>query len=177
MPTCSDRVTMLFVKFAPKDYTKVTTGPLDSQALVQQPRKAPPMGRALRILLGLVVIVYTVPFYFQVPMRLAVGAWLLVLGLIGIYSLIHIVVSRRIVAFGPISVPRHHFPLQGAPAAASSRGLLRAGVQLLLNKAGEILKPLKGRGGKLTWTGVDQAQRAQATAIGVKNRKPGIEAD
>ena len=46
-----------------------------------------------------------------------------------------------------------------------------------MNKAGEILKPLKGRGGKLTWTGVDQAQRAQATAIGVKNRKPGIEAD
>src|SRR5438067_13246192 len=60
---------------------------------------------------------------------------------------------------------------------ASSRCLLRAGVQLLLNKAGEVLKPLKGRGGKLTWTGVDQAQRAQATAIGVKNRKPGIEAD
>ena len=81
--------------------TKVTTGSLDSQALVQQPRKALPMGRALRILLGLVVIVYTVPVYFQVPMRLAVGAWLLVLGLIGIYSLIHIVVSRRIVAFGP----------------------------------------------------------------------------
>src|SRR5205807_7852729 len=41
--------------------------------------------------------------------------------------------------------------------ATSGRGLLRAGVQLLLNKAGEILKPLKGRGGKLTWTGVDQA--------------------
>ena len=100
MPTCSDRVTMLFVKFAPKDYTKVTTGPLDSQALVQQPRKAPPMGRALRILLGLALIVYTVPVYFQVPMRLAVGAWLLVFGLIGVYSLIHIVVSRRIVAFG-----------------------------------------------------------------------------
>src|SRR5438270_10764511 len=60
--------------------------------------------------------------------------------------------------------------------SGSSRGLLRAGVQLLLNKAGEILKPLKGRGGKLTWTGVDQAKRAQAATIGVKNRKPGIEA-
>ena len=58
------------------------------------------MGRALRILLGLVLIVYTVPVYFQVSMRLAVGAWLLVLGLIGVYSLIHIVLSRRIVAFG-----------------------------------------------------------------------------
>jgi hypothetical protein len=59
------------------------------------------MGRALRIVLGLVLIVYTLPVYFQVPMRLAVGAWLLLLGLIGIYSLIHIVVSRRIVASGP----------------------------------------------------------------------------
>ncbi len=85
----------------PPDYTKVTTASLDSQALVQQPRQAPPMGRALRILLGLVLIVYTVPVYFQVPMRLAVGAWLLLLGLIGIYSLIHIVMSRRIVALGP----------------------------------------------------------------------------
>ncbi len=56
--------------------------------------------------------------------------------------------------------PAINFLCEGAPAAASSRGLLRAGVQLLLNKAGEILKPLKGRGGKLTWTGVDQAQRA-----------------
>ena len=60
----------------------------------------------------------------------------------------------------PISVPRRQFPLRGSAGSASSRGLLRAGVQLLLNKAGEILKPLKGRGGKLTWTGVDQAQRA-----------------
>src|SRR5438132_5092087 len=67
----------------------------------EQPRKAPPMGRALRILLGLALIVYTVPVYFQVPIGFAVGAWLLVLGLIGVYSLIHIVVSRRLVAFGP----------------------------------------------------------------------------
>src|SRR4029453_14817517 len=59
----------------------------------------------------------------------------------------------------------------------SSRGLLRAGVHLLLNKAGGALNRFKGRGGKLTWTGVDQAQRAKATAIGVKNRKPGIKAD
>ncbi len=81
-------------------YTNVTTGSLDSQASVQQPSKALPMGRALRILLGLVLIVYMVPVYFQVPMGLAVGAWLLVLGLIGVNSLIHVVVSRRIVAFG-----------------------------------------------------------------------------
>ncbi len=85
----------------PQGYTKVSTGSLDPQAFLQEPRKAPPVGRALRIALGLMLMVYTVPVYVQVPMRLAAGAWLHVLGLIGVYSLIHIVVSRRIVAFGP----------------------------------------------------------------------------
>ena len=78
----------------------MTTGSLDSQALVQQPRKAPPMGRALRILLGLVLIAYVAPVYFQVPVRVAMVSLVLVLGLIGVYSLIHIVLSRRVVAFG-----------------------------------------------------------------------------
>jgi len=73
----------------------------DSQPLLQQRRKAPPIGRVLRILLGLVLIVYTVPVYFRVPVPVAVAALLLTLGLIGVYSVIHIVVSRRIVAFGP----------------------------------------------------------------------------
>ena len=84
-----------------QDHTKVTTGSLDSQALVQQSRKAPPMGRALRILLGLLLIVYTVPVYFRIPIRLAGGAWLLVLGLVGVYSLLHIVLSRHVVVFVP----------------------------------------------------------------------------
>jgi hypothetical protein len=81
-------------------YTDVTRDSLDSQTLLQS-RQAPPMGRVLRILLGLVLMVYVTPVYFQVPVRVAVGSLLLMLGLIGIYSLIHIVVSRRIVAFGP----------------------------------------------------------------------------
>jgi hypothetical protein len=59
------------------------------------------VGRVLRILLGLVLMVYVTPVYFQVPLRVAVGLLLLMLGLIGVYSLIHIVVSRRIVRFGP----------------------------------------------------------------------------
>ena len=80
---------------------KVTRDSLDSQTLLQQPRQAPPVGRALRILLGLVLMVYVAPVYFQVPARIAVGSLALMLGLIGVYSLIHIVVSRRIVAFGP----------------------------------------------------------------------------
>jgi hypothetical protein len=58
------------------------------------------VGRALRILLGLALMVYAVPTYFQVTVSLAVGALLLMLGLVGVYSLIHIVVSRRIVPFG-----------------------------------------------------------------------------
>jgi hypothetical protein len=79
----------------------VTRSSLDSQALLQQPRQAPPVGRVLRTLLGLVLMVYVAPVYFQVPVRVAIGSLLLILGLIGVYSLIHIVVSRRIVAFGP----------------------------------------------------------------------------
>ena len=76
---------------------KVTKGSLDSQALLQQPRNVPPIGRALRILLGLVLMAYVAPFYLQVGARIAVGSFLL----IGVYSLIHIVVSRGIVVFRP----------------------------------------------------------------------------
>ncbi len=88
------------------DPTEVTKGSPDTQVLLQQSRQTPPVGRALvgralRLLLGLVLMVYVTPVYFQVPVRVAVGSLLLMLGLIGIYSLIHIVVSRRIVAFGP----------------------------------------------------------------------------
>jgi peptidoglycan/LPS O-acetylase OafA/YrhL len=78
---------------------KVTGRSLDSQP-EQQTRQAPPVVRALRILLGLALMVYVTPVNFQVPMRVAVGSLLLVLGLVGIYSLIHVVVSRRIVVFG-----------------------------------------------------------------------------
>lgn len=67
----------------------------------EQPRRAPPVGRVLRTLLGVVLTVYVAPVYFQVPGRIAMGALLLVLGLIGVYILIHMFVSRRIVPFGP----------------------------------------------------------------------------
>ena len=74
---------------------------MESPVLLGEPHRAPPMGRALRILLGLVLIGYTVPVYFRIPIRLAVGAWLLVLGLVGVYSLLHIVLSRHVVVFVP----------------------------------------------------------------------------
>ena len=79
----------------------MTKGSPDTYVLLQQSRQAPPLGRVLRILLGLALMIYVTPVYSQVPVRVAVGSLLLMLGLIGIYSLIHIVVSRRIVAFGP----------------------------------------------------------------------------
>jgi hypothetical protein len=59
--------------------------------------QTPPVGRALRILLGVVLIVYVTPVYFRVPVGVSVGSLLLMLGLIGVYGLIHIGVSRRIV--------------------------------------------------------------------------------
>jgi len=65
------------------------------------PRKAPPLGRALRILIGIGLIAYVTPvFFFRVPLRFTGKVLLLTVGLIGLYSLLHIVVSRRIVAFG-----------------------------------------------------------------------------
>jgi hypothetical protein len=79
----------------------VTESPPNSQVLPQRPRHAPPVGRALRMLLGLALMIYVMPVYFRVPVRIAVGSLLLMLVLIGVYSLIHIVVSRRIIGFGP----------------------------------------------------------------------------
>jgi hypothetical protein len=77
----------------------VTENPPSSQALLQEPRRAPPVGRALRIVLGLALMVYVTPVYLQVQVRVAVGSLLLMLGLIAVYSIIH-VVSRGIVALG-----------------------------------------------------------------------------
>jgi hypothetical protein len=64
-------------------------------------RQAPPVGRALRILLGLALMAYVVPVYFQIPARISVRVLLLMLGLLGAYSVIHILISRRIFAFDP----------------------------------------------------------------------------
>jgi hypothetical protein len=78
----------------------VTGGSFDSQASLQRPREAPPIGRALRILIGLALIVYVTPVFFRVPLRFTGEVFLLMLGLIALCSLLHIVVSRRMVAFG-----------------------------------------------------------------------------
>jgi hypothetical protein len=78
----------------------MTKGSLDSKAVLQQHR-APPAGRTLRFLAGLLLMVYVTPVYFRVPLRIFVSVMLLMLGLIGIFSLIHIFISRRIIAIGP----------------------------------------------------------------------------
>ena len=100
----------------------VTKGALDSQPLLQQPRHAPPVGRVLRILLGLALMVYVTPVYFQVPARVSVEVLLVMLGLIGVYSLIHIVISRRISAFGPRLGAVAAWGLLAAPCLASAPG-------------------------------------------------------
>jgi hypothetical protein len=54
----------------------------------EQQRKAPPIGRVLRVLFGLVLLAYVVPVYFRVPLRVVVGSLVLMLGFIAVYSLI-----------------------------------------------------------------------------------------
>jgi len=106
--------------------------------------------RALRILLGLVLMVYVAPVYFRVPVRVAAGSLLLMLGLIGVYSLIHIVVSRRIIAFGPCL---------GAAVAA--------GLLVTLYVAGASGLPILGHG---------KGQLAAATFLGISLVVAGLRA-
>jgi hypothetical protein len=108
------------------------------------------VGRALRLLLGLVLMIYVAPVYFRVPARVAVGALLLVLGLIAIYSLIHILVSRRIAAFGPCL---------GAVVAAA--------LLVALYVAGASGLPILGRG---------KGQLAAVTFLGVSLVVAGVRA-
>jgi hypothetical protein len=74
---------------------------MESPVPLREPHRAPPVGRALRVVLGLVLIAYVAPVYFRVPLRVAVGSLLLIFALIGVYSLIHMTVARRIIAIGP----------------------------------------------------------------------------
>jgi hypothetical protein len=121
-----------------------------SRTSLQQSRRAPPVGRVLRIVLGVVLMVYVAPVYFQVPVRVAMGSLLLVLGLTGVCSLIHIVVSRRIVAFG------------SCLGAVIAFGLLVA-----LYVAGASLLPILGHG---------KGQLAAATFLGISLMVAGVRA-
>jgi hypothetical protein len=101
----------------------------EAQASSQPPRKAPPVGRALRLLVGLLLIVQVAPVYFHVDTRVAFGALLLMLGLLIVYSLLHIVLSRRLFALG------------SGPGA-----LLGLGILVVLYLAGGLGGPFLGRG-------------------------------
>jgi hypothetical protein len=103
----------------------------------------------LRIVLGLVLMVYVTPVYFQVPARIAVGSLLLILGLIGAYSLIHIVVSRRIVGFSHL----------GAAVAW--------GLPIALYIGGASSAPILGRG---------KGQLAAVTFLGISLVVAGVRA-
>lgn len=91
--------------------------------LPQQPRQAPPLGRVLRILLGLALMVYVTPVYFRVPARVSVESLLLILGLIGVYSLIHFVVARHMtIVFSPrLATVAVHVLLVALYVAGTSR--------------------------------------------------------
>lgn len=128
----------------------MTKSSLESPAFLQGARRAPPVGRVLRILLGLALMVYVTPVYFQVPVRVGVGSVLLMLGLIGVYSLIHIVVSRRLVPFGP------------GLGAVVALGLLVA-----LYVAGASGLPILGRG---------KGQLAAVTFLGISLVVAGVRA-
>jgi len=101
----------------------------------QQARQALPVGRALRILLGLALMVYVAPVYFQVPARVSVGSLLLIVGLIGIYSVLHMAVSQRIVPSGSglaaivangLLVVLYFIGATGLPIVGGGKGALAA---------------------------------------------------
>ena len=93
------------------------------------------MARALRILLGLALMVYVAPVYFQVPARVSVGSLLLIVGLIGIYSVLHMAVSQRIVPSGSglaaivangLLVVLYFIGATGLPIVGGGKGALAA---------------------------------------------------
>ena len=93
------------------------------------------MGRALRILLGLVLMVYVAPVYFQVSARVSVGSLLLIVGLIGIYTLLHITLSQQILPLGSglgaivangLLVVLYFIGATGLPIVGGGKGALAA---------------------------------------------------
>ena len=91
-----------------------------------------------------------VPVYFKVPLGSAVGSLLLVLGLIGVYTLIHMFVSRQIVPFGPFL---------GTVVAS--------GLLVVLYLADASLLPIVGHG---------KGQLAAATFLGISLVVAGVRA-
>jgi hypothetical protein len=72
----------------------------DSQDSADQTRNAPPVGRALRTLVGLALLAYVAPIYLHINARVVLGTVLLMFGLLIVYSVLHALISRRLVALG-----------------------------------------------------------------------------
>lgn len=58
--------------------------------------RALPVGRTLRLLIGVALMANVIPVYWQVSAQFLFGTALLVLGLLAVCSLIHVLVSRRL---------------------------------------------------------------------------------
>ncbi len=123
----------------------------DTQASSQPPRRAPPVGRALRILVGLTLMVLVLPVYFHVDSRLTFVTLLLILALLSVYSLLHLLVSRRLVAIG-----------SGLGAC------LGLGILVAVYLAGGRGAPLLGRG---------EGRLAVVTFLGISLLIAGLRAD
>src|SRR5207249_4275930 len=108
----------------------------------QLSRRAPPVGLALRILLGLVLLIQVAPVYSHVGARFSVVAVLLMLGLLVVYSLLEVGLSRGLVTLGPglgaviglaILVALYVVGSSHAPLVGRGEGQLAAGTFLAVS--------------------------------------------
>jgi hypothetical protein len=60
------------------------------------------VGRALRLLIGLAVLVQVTPVYVREDPHLAINSLVLMLGLLVVYSLLHIAQSRHLIVLSPL---------------------------------------------------------------------------
>lgn len=117
---------------------------VESGARAGAPGRAPPIGRALRVVLGILLLIYVVPPYFHFGLPFAVRAVLSVLGIACVYSLIHVALSRwrverisaTVLVFGLLGVLFFWAGARGGPIFGEGEGQLAAatflGVSLVL---------------------------------------------
>jgi hypothetical protein len=67
-----------------------------TSAISDRRERALPVGRAVRFLIGVALIVDVIPVFWEVSARFLFGTALIVLGLLAVCSLIHVLASRRL---------------------------------------------------------------------------------
>ena len=97
------------------------------------------MGRALRIMFGVVLIAYAAPVYFRAPSAVTITAVSIIIGLVCLYTLIHIAIARRVLS-----------PVWGA--------IVTSGLLVAVYVAGSFGLPLIGHG---------RGQLAAVTFLGI----------